>query len=71
MAATLGFHIIPACLGSALPAVMLIAGFTGLHRPGGDDLGPALAAGVSVRVPAGAVTGNPATLNAAGSGRAR
>jgi len=34
MAATLGFHIIPARPGSALPAVMLIAGFTGLRRPG-------------------------------------
>ncbi len=32
MAATLGFHIILACLGIALPSVVLLAGFTGLRR---------------------------------------
>ena len=32
MAATLGFHIILACLGIALPAIVLIAEFIGLRR---------------------------------------
>ena len=32
MAATLGFHIILACLGIALPAVVLLAEFIGLRR---------------------------------------
>jgi cytochrome bd ubiquinol oxidase subunit I len=33
MAATLGFHIVLACLGIALPAIVLIAEFVGLRRP--------------------------------------
>ena len=32
MAATLGFHIILACLGIALPSVVLLAEFIGLRR---------------------------------------
>ena len=32
MAATLGFHIILACLGIALPTVVLLAEFIGLRR---------------------------------------
>ena len=32
MAATLGFHIVLACLGIALPAVVLLAEFIGLRR---------------------------------------
>jgi cytochrome d ubiquinol oxidase subunit I len=32
MAATLGFHIILACLGVALPAIALLAEFIGLRR---------------------------------------
>ena len=32
MATTLGFHIILACLGIALPTVVLIAEFIGLRR---------------------------------------
>jgi len=32
MATTLGFHIILACLGIALPSVVLLAEFTGLRR---------------------------------------
>lgn len=32
MATTLGFHIILACLGIALPSVVLLAEFIGLRR---------------------------------------
>jgi cytochrome d ubiquinol oxidase subunit I len=32
MAATLGFHIILACLGIALPTIVLLAEFIGLRR---------------------------------------
>ena len=32
MATTLGFHIILACLGIALPSFVLLAEFTGLRR---------------------------------------
>jgi cytochrome bd ubiquinol oxidase subunit I len=32
MAATLGFHIILACLGIALPSIVLLAEFIGLRR---------------------------------------
>jgi cytochrome d ubiquinol oxidase subunit I len=32
MATTLGFHIILACLGIALPTTVLLAEFTGLRR---------------------------------------
>ncbi len=34
MATTLGFHIILACLGIALPTTVLLAEFTGLRRGG-------------------------------------
>ena len=36
MATTLRFHIILACLGIALPSVVLLAEFTGLRR--GDEV---------------------------------
>jgi cytochrome bd-type quinol oxidase subunit 1 len=32
MAGTLGFHIILACLGIALPSIVLLAEFIGLRR---------------------------------------
>jgi len=38
MAFTLGFHIILACFGVALPAVMLIANYRGLRRDDADAL---------------------------------
>jgi cytochrome d ubiquinol oxidase subunit I len=47
MASTLGFHIILACLGLALPTIVLLAEFLGLRR--GDEvsmrLAPALVTG--------------------------
>jgi cytochrome bd ubiquinol oxidase subunit I len=59
MAATLGFHIILACLGVALPTIVLIAEFTGLRRR--DDVALTLARRWSqvmgVLVAVGAVTG--------------
>ena len=39
MAFTLGFHIILASLGVALPALMLIANYRGLRRNDADALG--------------------------------
>ena len=38
MAFTLGFHIILACFGVALPAIMLIANYRGLRRDDADAL---------------------------------
>src|ERR1700685_2174710 len=59
MAATLGFHIILACLGIALPTVVLIAEFIGLRRP--DQvalvLGRRWSQGMGVLVAVGAVHG--------------
>jgi cytochrome d ubiquinol oxidase subunit I len=59
MAATLGFHIILACLGIALPAIVLLAEFTGLRRS--DEVALTLARRWSqvmgVLVAVGAVTG--------------
>lgn len=59
MAATLGFHIILACLGIALPSVVLLAEFIGLRR--GDETALRLARRWSqvmgVLVAVGAVTG--------------
>jgi cytochrome d ubiquinol oxidase subunit I len=59
MAATLGFHIILACLGIALPAVVLLAEFLGLRR--GDQTAMRLARrwsqAMGVLVAVGAVTG--------------
>jgi hypothetical protein len=59
MAATLGFHIILACLGIALPTVVLIAEFIGLRRR--DETAMLLARRWSqvmgVLVAVGAVTG--------------
>src|SRR5260370_28544899 len=59
MATTLGFHIILACLGIALPAIVLIAEFIGLRRS--DDVALLLARrwsqAMGVLVAVGAVTG--------------
>jgi cytochrome d ubiquinol oxidase subunit I len=59
MAATLGFHIILACLGIALPAIVLLAEFTGLRR--GDETAMRLARrwsqAMGVLIAVGAVTG--------------
>src|ERR1700750_234069 len=59
MAATLGFHIILACLGIALPSIVLLAEFVGLRR-GGEvamRLGRGLSPALGVLVAVGAVTG--------------
>src|SRR6516225_2628484 len=59
MAATLGFHIILACLGIALPAIVLLAEFLGLRRR--DEMAMRLARrwsqAMGVLVAVGAVTG--------------
>jgi cytochrome bd ubiquinol oxidase subunit I len=59
MAATLGFHIILACLGVALPSIVLVAEFVGLRR--GDEVALTLARrwsqAMGVLVAVGAVTG--------------
>jgi cytochrome bd ubiquinol oxidase subunit I len=59
MATTLGFHIILACLGIALPTVVLIAEFIGLRRS--NDVAMVLARrwsqAMGVLVAVGAVTG--------------
>jgi cytochrome bd ubiquinol oxidase subunit I len=59
MATTLGFHIILACLGIALPTTVLIAEFIGLRR--GNDIALTLAhrwsQAMGVLVAVGAVTG--------------
>ncbi len=59
MATTLGFHIILACLGIALPSVVLLAEFIGLHRP--DEVALVLARrwsqAMGVLIAVGAVTG--------------
>ena len=59
MAATLGFHIILACLGIALPSIVLLAEFVGLRR--GNEVARRLARrwsqAMGVLVAVGAVTG--------------
>ncbi|HLI42291.1 MAG TPA: cytochrome ubiquinol oxidase subunit I, partial [Streptosporangiaceae bacterium] len=59
MAATLGFHIILACLGIGLPSTVLLAEFIGLRR--GDETAMRLARrwsqAMGVLVAVGAVTG--------------
>jgi cytochrome d ubiquinol oxidase subunit I len=59
MAATLGFHIILACLGIALPTVVLLAEFIGLRRS--DEVSLRLARrwsqAMGVLIAVGAVTG--------------
>src|ERR1700685_1979358 len=59
MAPPLGFHIILACLGIALPTIVLIAEFIGLRRP--DQVAMVLARrwsqAMGVLVAVGAVTG--------------
>jgi cytochrome d ubiquinol oxidase subunit I len=59
MAATLGFHIILACLGIALPTVVLIAEFIGLRRRDGTAmlLARRWSQAMGVLVAVGAVTG--------------
>jgi cytochrome d ubiquinol oxidase subunit I len=60
MAFTLGFHIILACVGVALPAMMLIAEFKG--RRSGDevalDLAQRWSKAAAVLFAVGAVTGS-------------
>src|SRR6516165_4743603 len=64
MAATLGFHIILACLGIALPAIVLLAEFIGLRRR--DQTAMRLARrwsqAMGVLVAVGAVTGTVLSL---------
>jgi cytochrome d ubiquinol oxidase subunit I len=59
MASTLGFHIILACLGIALPTIVIMAEFIGLRRP--DQVALLLARrwsqAMGVLVAVGAVTG--------------
>src|ERR1700729_1351777 len=59
MAATLGFHIVLACLGIALPTVVLLAEFIGLRRS--DEVALRLARrwsqAMGVLIAVGAVTG--------------
>jgi cytochrome d ubiquinol oxidase subunit I len=59
MATTLGFHIILACLGIALPSIVLLAEFIGLRR--GDETAMRLARrwsqAMGVLIAVGAVTG--------------
>jgi len=59
MAATLGFHIILACLGIALPSIVLLAEFIGLRQ--GDETAMRLARrwsqAMGVLIAVGAVTG--------------
>src|SRR5713101_9876875 len=59
MATTLGFHIILACLGIALPSVVLLAEFIGLRRS--DEVALVLARrwsqAMGVLIAVGAVTG--------------
>jgi cytochrome bd ubiquinol oxidase subunit I len=59
MATTLGFHIILACLGIALPAIVLIAEFIGLRRSDGVamTLARRWSQGMGVLVAVGAVSG--------------
>jgi cytochrome bd ubiquinol oxidase subunit I len=59
MAATLGFHIILACLGIALPSFVLLAEFTGLRRRDATALRLARrwSQAMGVLVAVGAVTG--------------
>src|SRR5947199_8552115 len=59
MAFTLGFHIILASLGVALPAMMLIANYRGLRRNDADALRLAQrwSKAVAVTFAVGAVTG--------------
>src|SRR3954462_7931455 len=59
MAFTLGFHIILASLGVALPAMMLIANYIGLRRNDADALRLARrwSKAVAVTFAVGAVTG--------------
>jgi cytochrome d ubiquinol oxidase subunit I len=59
MATTLGFHIILACLGIALPTIVLIAEFVGLRRsnPVAMKLARRWSQAMGVLVAVGAVTG--------------
>src|SRR5260370_32429633 len=59
MAATLGFHIILACMGIALPTIVLLAEFIGLRRAGevAMTLARRWSQAMGVLVAVGAVTG--------------
>src|SRR5260221_11579905 len=64
MAFTLGFHIVLASLGVALPAMMLIANYRGLRRDDPDALRLAQrwSKAVAVTFAVGAVTGDVLSL---------
>ncbi|HEX5929712.1 MAG TPA: cytochrome ubiquinol oxidase subunit I [Solirubrobacterales bacterium] len=59
MAFTLGFHIVLACLGVALPAIILVANFLGLKRGDADamELARRWSKAMAVTFAVGAVTG--------------
>jgi cytochrome d ubiquinol oxidase subunit I len=59
MAFTLGFHIVLACLGVALPATVLVANYLGLKRGDGDamELARRWSKAMAVTFAVGAVTG--------------
>jgi cytochrome bd ubiquinol oxidase subunit I len=59
MAFTLGFHIVLACLGVALPAMVLVANYLGLKRGDGDamELARRWSKAMAVTFAVGAVTG--------------
>jgi len=59
MAFTLGFHIVLACLGVALPATILVANYLGLKRGDGDamELARRWSKAMAVTFAVGAVTG--------------
>jgi cytochrome bd ubiquinol oxidase subunit I len=59
MAFTLGFHIVLACIGVALPATILVANYIGLKRGDGDamELARRWSKAMAVTFAVGAVTG--------------
>jgi cytochrome bd ubiquinol oxidase subunit I len=59
MAFTLGFHIVLACLGVALPAIILVANYIGLKRGDADalELAKRWSKAMAVTFAVGAVTG--------------
>ena len=64
MATTLGFHIILACLGIALPSIVLLAEFIGLrrHNETAMRLARRWSQAMGVLVAVGAVTGTVLSL---------
>jgi cytochrome bd ubiquinol oxidase subunit I len=64
MAFTLGFHIVLACLGVALPATVLVANYIGLRRedPAAIELAKRWSKAMAVTFAVGAVTGTVLTF---------